>query len=122
MTDRADFEAWYRREHPRLVTALTLAAGSRDVAEDVAAEALSRCLDRWDGPRRPVDPSAWTYTVAVNLLRRSWRRRQRDALVAIHLARRPTSTSTTQRWSCGGRSPAWRPGLGWRSCCATSAA
>lgn len=79
------FEAWYRTAHPRLLASLTLMTGDRSVAEDVAAEACSRCLQRWDEGRPPDDPSAWTYTVAVNLARRTWRRRkkERDLLASV---------------------------------------
>lgn len=78
MSDRMEFEAWYRHEYPRLLAALILVTGNRETAEDVVAEALARCLERWDGPKRPDDPSAWTYTVAVNLARKTWRRRKRE--------------------------------------------
>jgi RNA polymerase sigma-70 factor (ECF subfamily) len=78
MSDEAEFEAWYRQEHRRLVNVLVVAAGDLDLGREVADEAFARCLERWDGPRRPADPSAWTYQVAVNLLRRRWRRRRRE--------------------------------------------
>lgn len=89
MADEADFEAWYRQEHQRLVNVLVVAAGDIDLGREVADEAFTRCLQRWDGPRRPRDPSAWTYQVAVNLLRRRWRRRRRehDLLVTIDAPR-----------------------------------
>ncbi|MGN6694630.1 MAG: RNA polymerase sigma factor [Aquihabitans sp.] len=89
MDDEADFETWYRREHRRLVNALVVAAGDLDLGREVADEAFARCLQRWDGPRRPYDPCAWTYLVAVNLLRRRWRRRRRehDLLLTIDAPR-----------------------------------
>lgn len=77
--DLVEFEDWYRAEYPRLVTTLTLATGDREQAEEAAAEAFARCLERWGGPRAPEQPSAWTYTVAVNLVRRRWRHRKREA-------------------------------------------
>lgn len=78
MDDGGSFEAWYRVAHPRLLASLTLVTRDRAAAEDIAAEACSRCLQRWDDGNPPDDPSAWTYTVAVNLARRTWRRRQRE--------------------------------------------
>jgi RNA polymerase sigma-70 factor (ECF subfamily) len=85
MSDDAAFEAWYRHEHRRIVNVLVVAAGDIDVGREVADEAFVRCLERWDGSRRPADPSAWTYQVAVNLLRKRWRRRrrERDVLRAV---------------------------------------
>ena len=79
MDDHDDFESWYSREYPRLVTALGLVAGNREEAEEAAAEAFTRCLERWNQPNGPKNPSAWTYTVGVNLLRRRWSHRRRDA-------------------------------------------
>ncbi|HRW36140.1 MAG: sigma-70 family RNA polymerase sigma factor [Acidimicrobiales bacterium] len=86
MTDADGFEPWYAEAYPRLVTALALVAGDRDEAEEAAAEAITRCLERWGTPQQPRDPSAWTYTVGLNLLRRRWRRRRREA---DHLASLP---------------------------------
>lgn len=62
-----------------MVTALALVAGNREEAEEAAAEAFTRCLERWNEPNAPRNPSAWTYTVGVNLLRRRWSHRRRDA-------------------------------------------
>ncbi|HRW39075.1 MAG: sigma-70 family RNA polymerase sigma factor [Acidimicrobiales bacterium] len=77
------FERWYAEAHPRLLASLVLVARDRGVAEDVAAEACARCLDRWERRGAPDDPSAWTYRVAINDLRRRWRRSARhDELVA----------------------------------------
>lgn len=78
MSDEAAFEDWYRAEHRRLVNVLIVAAGDIDLGREVADEAFARCLERWDSSRRPADPSAWTYQVAVNLLRRRWKRRRRE--------------------------------------------
>ena len=79
MHELGDFESWYRQEHPRLVTALQFVAKSREEAEEAAAEAFTRCLERWDRPDAPDNPSAWTYTVGLNLLKRRWARRRRES-------------------------------------------
>jgi RNA polymerase sigma-70 factor (ECF subfamily) len=70
-----DFEAWYRREHPRLLTAMAIVCGDLDAARDLTAEAFARALERWDRVEVMENPAGWTYTVAVNLARRRWRRR-----------------------------------------------
>lgn len=85
MGGEAAFEAWYQGEHRRLVNVLAVVAGDVEVARDVADEACARCLERWDGARRPADPSAWTYRVAVNLLRRRWRRHRHERALAATL-------------------------------------
>jgi predicted RNA polymerase sigma factor len=40
--DDVDFEVWFRAEYPRVLGSLVLALGSRDVAEEVTAEAFAR--------------------------------------------------------------------------------
>ncbi len=46
--DAPDFEAWYVREHARLVASLTLVCGDPAVAADSADEAFARALFRWE--------------------------------------------------------------------------
>jgi len=74
MWGSADFGGWYQASHPRLVAALTVAAGSVEVAEDVTAEAFVRAYERWDRVRGMGSPDGWLYRVALNLLRRRARR------------------------------------------------
>ena len=60
----------------RLVGALTLATGSRAVAEELAQEALVRAWQRWDRVCQLDAPEAWTVRVGLNLAG-SWHRRRR---------------------------------------------
>jgi RNA polymerase sigma factor (sigma-70 family) len=71
----AGFDVWYQREHPRLLTAMVLVCGDLELARDITAEAFVRALERWERVRAMENPAGWTYTVAVNLVRRRWRRR-----------------------------------------------
>lgn len=73
-TVASSFDAWYRAEHPRLLGLLTVAAGDADLGRDLTAEAFTRALERWDRVGGMASPSAWTYRVGVNLLRRRLRR------------------------------------------------
>mgnify|MGYP001222919879 CR=1 FL=1 len=68
----AEFEQWYRREHPGLVTTLAVVVGNADLAAESVDEALARAYERWAGLRTPT---AWTYRVALNVARRKQRRR-----------------------------------------------
>jgi RNA polymerase sigma-70 factor (ECF subfamily) len=68
------FESVYTAEARRLTAALALSAGSRDLAEDIVSEAFVRALERWPRVSAMESPAGWIYTVAVNLLRRRWRR------------------------------------------------
>jgi RNA polymerase sigma-70 factor (ECF subfamily) len=78
----SDFERWYRREHQRVLTALTVAGGDSEVAREATDEAFVRAYERWDRVRRMDSPGGWLYRVALNELRRRCRRRaiERDLL------------------------------------------
>jgi RNA polymerase sigma-70 factor (ECF subfamily) len=68
------FEASYRR----LVSEMTLIAGSRAAAEDCVQEAFARAFTRWRRVRKLDNPGAWVRRVAINLAlsqRRGVRRR-----------------------------------------------
>ena len=68
------FDTWYRSEHPRVLALLTVASGDPEVAAEITAEAFTRALERWDRVAAMDSPAAWTYRVAVNVLRRRLRR------------------------------------------------
>jgi DNA-directed RNA polymerase specialized sigma24 family protein len=72
--DTAGFETWYRAEHPRVLAALSVVARDPDLAQEVAAEAFARALQRWDRVGAMDSPGGWTYRVALNVLRRRARR------------------------------------------------
>lgn len=81
-----DFEDWYRREHGRLLGAITVACGDADVAQDLVSEAFARALERWDRVSMMDSPTGWIREVAVNLVRRHHRR---SALERRLLGRHP---------------------------------
>lgn len=86
-----DFSAWYEAAWPRIVRAVTVYLGRSSDAADIAAEAATRALSRWDGPDRPADPTTWAIVVAINLAKRRGQRDQRgreltpDHPVAVEL-------------------------------------
>ncbi|MDQ2647936.1 MAG: SigE family RNA polymerase sigma factor, partial [Actinomycetota bacterium] len=69
-----DFEGWYRVEHGRLLAAVTLATGRVELAQDIVSEAFARALERWDRVSRMESPTGWVRQVAMNLVRRRFRR------------------------------------------------
>lgn len=71
----ADFERWYREQHPRVLAALTVASGSPDIAAESTDEAFVRAYERWDRVRHMESPGGWLHRVAFNDLRRRHRRR-----------------------------------------------
>lgn len=82
----AGFEAWYRSEYSRLVDVLNKLGADVAYSEEVAAEAFSRALERWDRVSLMDSPIGWTYRVAFNLLRR----RQRRAAFELRALARPS--------------------------------
>ena len=79
MTVEDDFEAFYRAEHPRVLGTLCALSGDRDTAVDATDEAFVRAYERWERVRTMDAPAAWTYTVALNALKRTKRRRAMEA-------------------------------------------
>jgi len=69
--DLADFcrDVW-----PRLVGSLSLYLGRRDLAEEIAQEALVRVCQRWRSVRNADSPAAWAHRVAFNLAKSHFRR------------------------------------------------
>jgi RNA polymerase sigma-70 factor (ECF subfamily) len=77
-----DFENWYERVHPRVVTSMLLLAGDLDLARDVVDEAFCRAFERWSRVARMASPEGWVYVVAVHeLQRRRVRRRKEQAVM-----------------------------------------
>lgn len=77
------FEDWYGAQHARVLVAVTVLSGDLDTARDVTAEAFARALGHWDRIQTMANPTGWTYTVALNLLRR---RRRRSLLHSAFLS------------------------------------
>ena len=78
MQASGEFEAFCRREYPRLVGALSLHCGDPAVAEELAQEALARACDRWERVRVMRAPGAWVHRVAINLTNSHFRRRRAE--------------------------------------------
>jgi RNA polymerase sigma-70 factor (ECF subfamily) len=64
-----------QQEHPRLVGMLGLYCGERDVAEDLAQEALIRLCRDWRRVRKLDAPERWLHRVAINLAHSHYRRK-----------------------------------------------
>jgi RNA polymerase sigma-70 factor (ECF subfamily) len=93
------FEAWYDREHDRMVATLLLATGSFDLAEESVDEACSRALERWTRVIAMESPTGWVYRVALNHARRIARRRKIEDRLTLKLAPRPDlPASASEIW------------------------
>ena len=95
------FAAWYESEYPRVARALALATGDPLLGEEAAAEAFARALANWTRVGTMASPGGWVYTVALNEVRRTWRRAQleRRAVARLRLADVPApSTPDDALW------------------------
>jgi len=79
----------YRAGYRRLVAQLYAFTADLTEAQDVVQEAFARALARPGGLAGVENPEAWLRTVALNVVRRRWRRRR--VLDAILLRDRPTA-------------------------------
>jgi RNA polymerase sigma factor (sigma-70 family) len=70
-----EFDGWYVQAYPRVRAAVTLAVGDADLAEDATAEAFARALVHWSTVKSAASSHAWVYTVAMNQVRSTLRRR-----------------------------------------------
>lgn len=77
-----DRVAFCEREYPRLVGSLTLYVGDRDLAVELAQEALARACQHWRRVGRMGSPGAWVHRVGINLANSVFvrRRAERSAL------------------------------------------
>jgi RNA polymerase sigma factor (sigma-70 family) len=87
MQATVDFEAFYLREHPRVLGVLCAVSGDRQTAIDATDEAFVRALERWKRVGAMESPAGWTYRVALNALRRTKRRyvTERRLLRRVHV-------------------------------------
>ena len=69
------FDAWYAREHDRMIATLALSTGDIELAVEGVDEACSRALERWNRVVAMESPTGWVYRVAINHARRVARRR-----------------------------------------------
>lgn len=83
------FDAWYEREHDRMVATLLLATGDVELAVEGVDEACSRALERWPRIGTMESPSGWVYRVAMNHASRLARRRRVEERVFRKLVPKP---------------------------------
>lgn len=81
-----DFASWYVDEHPRVLSLLCAVSGDPETARDATDEAFARCYSRWDDVRNMESPAGWTYRVALNVARRTLRRRAVERRLLPRLA------------------------------------
>jgi len=75
LTERPrDFEGFFEAEYERLLRAMFLVSGDPNEAEDLAQGAMARAFEHWDRVASADSPTAYLYTIALNLHRSAVRR------------------------------------------------
>ncbi|KAG1647467.1 hypothetical protein GQR58_030573 [Nymphon striatum] len=94
-------------ESDRLVAVVGLAAGDRELGAELVAEACARAWEKWGRVSKMANPSGWTYTVAMNLLKRKKRRETMERTDSSQGARGQCASSRRSgpRDLGGGRRP-----------------
>ena len=86
MADSGYLREIYEASYRRLVAQAYAVAGDRVEAEDAVQEAFARAVAAGDRFRRVDNPEAWLRTVALNVIRRRWRRARMFRLLSPKLA------------------------------------
>jgi RNA polymerase sigma-70 factor, ECF subfamily len=69
-----DFDAFFEEEYTPLLRLMFAMTGNRMEAEELAQEAMTRALERWDRVSAMASPAGYVYRTAVNLNRSRLRR------------------------------------------------
>ncbi|MCU1455189.1 MAG: sigma-70 family polymerase sigma factor [Acidimicrobiales bacterium] len=95
--DDAGFEAWYRREHPRLLASMVVVTGDLGAAMEATDESFARAFERWDRVGAMASPGGWTYRTALHVVRRRERRRRLELRLLGRIAR--ADVAAPPEWS-----------------------
>lgn len=99
MVEAEGFADWYRDQHPRLITTLTVVTGDSQLSAEAVDEAFVRALERWHRVAAMVSPAGWTYRTALNVLRRRRRRLVLEERLHRQRAMRDSAVSPPADWS-----------------------
>jgi RNA polymerase sigma-70 factor (sigma-E family) len=87
-----DFDAFYAREYPVILTLAFVLSGSRWAAEDLAQEAFLDAYREWGRIGDYERPGAWVRRAVMNKSVSAFRRRLLEAKSLARIARRQTPT------------------------------
>jgi RNA polymerase sigma factor (sigma-70 family) len=97
--EELDFESWYLREHPRVVSAVAAITGRASVAGEAADEAFTRACERWDRVRAMASPGGWAHSTALNVARRRLRRTEHERRLLRRVAPAHEPEAPPPTWS-----------------------
>jgi RNA polymerase sigma-70 factor (ECF subfamily) len=94
-----EFEAWYLREHGRVVSTVAAVTGRPSIAGECADEAFTRACERWASVRGMASPGGWVTTVALNEARRRLRRAGHERRLLVWVASTAPVEAPPPAWS-----------------------
>lgn len=97
--DGLDFEEWYLREHPRVVSAVAAVCARPSIAADAADEAFTRACERWERVREMASPGGWVHRTALNVARRQLRRTSHEGRLLRRVALGTAPEPAPSSWS-----------------------
>ena len=93
----ATVDSLFRAHYGRLVRALTLACGDREIAADAVQEAFVKAHMHWRRVQNYDDPVGWIRRVAINRLHDDHRRQTRKGKALQRLAGEPQVEEVDQQ-------------------------
>ncbi|PRX12995.1 RNA polymerase sigma-70 factor (sigma-E family) [Actinoplanes italicus] len=84
----AAFREYFERHHDSMSRLAYLMTGEAEIADDLAAEALTEVWRHWDRVTAADDPAAYGHGILMNLARNWVRRRSRERLLSLEPFRR----------------------------------
>ncbi|MFC7527380.1 SigE family RNA polymerase sigma factor [Actinoplanes sp. GCM10030250] len=85
------FHTYFERHHASLSRLAYLMTGEPEIADDLAADALTEVWRHWDRVTAADDPVAYGHGIVMNLARNWVRRRGRERLLTLETLRRRDS-------------------------------
>jgi RNA polymerase sigma-70 factor (ECF subfamily) len=96
VVDVETLETVFKAHYGRLVRALTLVTGSRELAADAVQEAFVKAHLHWRRISRYDDPVGWIRRVAINRLRDDHRRQTRKVRAEQRMSNERPATNETR--------------------------
>jgi RNA polymerase sigma-70 factor (sigma-E family) len=84
----AAFREYFERYHDSMSRLAYLMTGEAEIADDLAAEALTEVWRHWERVTAADDPAAYGHGILMNLARNWVRRRSRERLLSLEPFRR----------------------------------
>jgi RNA polymerase sigma factor (sigma-70 family) len=91
--DQREFAEFYAAAWGECLRIVMINVGSREVSEDLVAEAFTRAWAHWPKVRRLAAPRAWVIRVALNAHISLWRRRRREVALGSDDAAAPATAN-----------------------------